>query len=161
SRIRKLSSETPATLILFDLLVDERGKSLVSQSLGDRRTRLEAFAKQFSLKRGSSGLTLSPRVLDVKIARRWLAGVGATIDGVVAKRTDLPYQTGTSEGMVKVKKMRSADCVVGGFRYASKGKSEIGSLLLGLYNDEGKLDHVGFCSAFDAAERVRLKKKLE
>jgi ATP-dependent DNA ligase len=96
----------------------------------------------------------------VSTAREWLAGGGGDLDGVVAKRLDLPYRSGERAGMVKVKRRRTADCVVGGYRYASKGGG-IGSLLLGLYDREGRLDHVGFCSSLPAPERRGLREKLE
>jgi ATP-dependent DNA ligase len=92
--------------------------------------------------------------------KRWYASVGSALDGVIAKRRDLPYQTGERTGMQKLKQKRTADCVVGGFRYASKGRL-VGSLLLGLYDGEGLLNHVGFCSAFSVKERRELTPKLE
>ncbi len=159
SRINKLSVERPATFIVFDLLVDLSGKSIVDRSLDDRRAALDSFMKKFGA--GHERLVLSPQTADRKRAIKWLAGVGATTDGVMAKRATLPYQTGTRDGMVKVKRMRTADCVIGGFRYASSGKASVGSLLLGLFNDQEKLDHIGFCSSFTAVERKELKKKLE
>jgi ATP-dependent DNA ligase len=82
-------------------------------------------------------------------------------DGVMAKRADEPYHSGDRDGMVKIKRMRTADCVVGGFRYATKKESGVGSLLLGLYNDAGQLDHVGFTSSFSSAEKLKLVKTLE
>src|SRR5438067_11125120 len=145
SRIKKLSEETPAKMIVFDLLVDDRGKSLVDLPLKERRKKLDAFAKKYFSKNKS--IELSPCTDDLKIAKDWLAGAGVDLDGVIAKRSDMPYQSGNRHGMVKVKRLRTADCVVGGFRYASEGKV-IGSLLLGLYNNEGLLDHVGFSSSF-------------
>ena len=157
SRIRRLSVERPATLVVFDLLVDERGRSLANLPLIERRVRLESFAKKF---KGSDRIVLSPATRDVRAARKWLAGVGAALDGVIAKRLDVPYQSGNREGMVKVKRMRSADCVVGGFRYGTKS-TLVGSLLLGLYNDQGLLDHVGFCSTIRATDKPALTKKLE
>jgi ATP-dependent DNA ligase len=159
SRIRKLAHETPGTLILFDLLV-ENGKSLVDQPLSERRARLEAFFKKH-VGRRNERITLSPATQSRAVAERWFAKVGGALDGIVAKRLELPYQSGTREGMVKVKKMRTADCVVGGFRYPTSGeKTAIGSLLLGLYDNKGLLHHVGFCSSFSAAERKQLLKKL-
>src|SRR4051812_2543911 len=157
SRVRKLSVETPGLFILFDLLV-ENGKSLVDNTLQVRRKKLEAFVKKNV--RASPRIMLSPATDDHAVARRWFDKVGGALDGIIAKRLDLPYQSGNRNGMMKIKKMRTADCVVGGFRYAENAKV-IGSLLLGLYNDEGLLDHVGFCSSFKAAERKELLKKIE
>ena len=92
-------------------------------------------------------------------AQRWLDDSHGALDGVVAKRTDIAYAPGV-RAMLKVKHLRSADCVVGGFRYA-KGTQEVGSLLLGLYNPDGMLDHVGFTSAISRLERPALTAKLE
>lgn len=93
------------------------------------------------------------------MARRWFnAGVG--LDGVIAKRRDLPYESGERSGMQKIKSLRTADCVVGGFRYLEK-QPLVGSLLLGLYDKEGKLDHVGFTSSIHAADRPALTRKLK
>jgi ATP-dependent DNA ligase len=86
--------------------------------------------------------------------------MGVGLDGIVAKKDDLPYQTGKRTGMQKIKKRRTADCVVGGFRYLEK-KRQVGSLLLGLYDAAGKLDHVGFTSSIHAEQRPALTKKLE
>jgi ATP-dependent DNA ligase len=157
SRIKKLSVETPAVMICFDLLVDADGTLLADEPLRVRRAALERFAQRYL--KNNDRIVLSPCAKDLKTARRWFAGVGAALDGVVAKRTDLPYQSGNRAGMVKVKNLRTADCVVGGFRYASKS-NEVGSLLLGLY-DKGLLHHIGFCSSFKSAERKKLKPLLE
>jgi len=157
SRVRKLAAETPASLIVFDLLVDEKGKSLVALILRDRRGMLEEFAAgNFA---GAATVKLSPATPDETIARAWLKGRGG-LDGVIAKRIDLPYRTGDRTGMQKIKRLRTADCVVGGFRYASNSRV-IGSMLLGLYDDEGLLQHVGFTSSFTAQERKALVPKLE
>ena len=158
SRILKLSHETPAKLIAFDLLVDDRGKALVDLPLAQRRKKLDAFAKKLFAKNKS--IELSPCTPDLKIAKDWLRGAGVDLDGVIAKRADMPYQSGNRHGMVKVKRLRTADCVVGGFRYASEGKV-VGSLLLGLYDDDGLLHHVGFSSSFKSDEKAALTKKLE
>ncbi|HET6578733.1 MAG TPA: ATP-dependent DNA ligase [Gemmatimonadales bacterium] len=159
SRVRTLVEAHPARLEVFDLLVDDRGRSLVGLPLDERRARLEAFAQQ-CFPRGKS-VVLSRATRRLATARSWLeGGGGGDLDGVVAKRLDLPYRSGERDGMVKVKRQRTADCVVGGFRYASRGGG-IGSLLLGLYDDEGLLDHVGFCSSLSAAERTGLKARLE
>jgi ATP-dependent DNA ligase len=160
SRIKKLSQETPAKIIVFDLLVDDRGKSLVELTLEKRRKKLDAFAKKyFARDSKNQSIELSPCTDDLRIAKDWLAGAGVDLDGVIAKRIDMPYQSGNRHGMVKVKRMRTADCVVGGFRYASEGKV-VGSMLLGLY-DEGLLHHVGFSSSFKTHEKPALTKKLE
>lgn len=157
SRIRKLSEATPSTFIVFDLLVDEDGQSLVKLPLEQRREKLEQFAKkQFQ---NNQSIRLSPVTADLSVARKWFH-MGVALDGVVAKRRDLPYQSGERTGMRKVKKERTADCVVGGFRYL-EGKPLVGSLLLGLYNKEGKLDHVGFTSSIQQKDRPALTKKLK
>jgi ATP-dependent DNA ligase len=154
SRIRKLSRETPAILYAFDLLVDERGRSLAGKSLEERRERLEKlFAK---IPEGGSAV-LSPATRERATAEKWMRELSTMgLDGVVAKRLEDPYHSGEREGMVKIKRLRTADCVVGGFRWAQKG-GQVGSLLLGLYDGEGNLDHVGFSSSFTAAERTELE----
>jgi ATP-dependent DNA ligase len=154
SRIRRLAGETPAELMAFDLL-ELGGKSLVDAPLGDRRKTLE----RFFAKNGVRGLLLSPATTDRDTALEWLHRSGGALDGVVAKRLDQPYRPG-ERAMIKVKQQRTADCVVGGFRYAEK-KRVVGSLLLGLYDDEGLLHHVGFTSAIPAKERSALTSKLE
>ena len=158
SRIRKLSTETPARLVIFDLLVDDKGNDLSRLRLSDRRKKLEAFAKKYVGKKSS--LSLSPATDDQRIVEKWLKRAGNALDGVIAKRTDLPYQSGNRDGMQKIKTLKTADCVVGGFRYASK-KPVVGSLLLGLYDDEGLLNHVGFIAAGPALATAELTKKLE
>jgi ATP-dependent DNA ligase len=92
-------------------------------------------------------------------ASSWLAGAGGDVDGVMAKRLDGPYAAG-ERSMLKIKRIRTADCVVGGFRYAS-GSKLVGSLLLGLYDDAGKLHHVGFTSALADEDKVELTRRLE
>jgi ATP-dependent DNA ligase len=158
SRIRKLSLETPAQLIVFDLLVDDKGKSLVKLPLTERRDRLEAFASRY-LERNPV-VRLSPATTEMTVVRKWFKAVGSGLDGVIAKRLDMPYMSGDRTGMVKVKHRRTADCIVGGFRYAEKARV-IGSMLLGLYDDDGLLHHVGFTSSFTAKERAELTPKLE
>ena len=158
SRVRKLAAETPALLIVFDLLVDERGTSLVEKTLDDRRRRLEAFADRYL--KGHTRIALSPCTDDPRMAMKWFEATRGALDGVIAKRRDLPYRSGDRTGMQKFKQRRTADCVVGGFRYASAGGS-IGSLLLGLYDDQGLLHHVGFSSSMSAADRKALVPKLE
>src|ERR1700719_1884551 len=156
SRVLKLSREHPSVFIVFDLLVDEKGKSLVKLPLKKRRQQLERFAKLSFDK--NAALSLSPVTDDLSVARKWFH-MGVGLDGIGAKRKDLPYQTGERTGMQKIKKQRTADCVVGGFRYLEK-KPLVGSLLLGLYNTAGLLDHVGFCSAIHAEDRAPLTRKL-
>jgi ATP-dependent DNA ligase len=157
SRIKKLAGSTPSAYIVFDLLVNERGESLVAQPLKKRRAELERFIKKYF--KGESTIHLSPVTNDLALARKWFH-MGVGLDGIVAKRNDLPYQTGERTGMQKIKKQRTADCVVGGFRYLEK-KPLVGSLLLGLYNDKGLLDHVGFSSSISSEERPKLTKQLE
>jgi ATP-dependent DNA ligase len=154
SRIQRLARETPATYLLFDLLLDENGKSLVKLPLSERRPRLGALFKSFGKQKS---IRLSPATREYKVAQRWMKELAASgFDGVVAKKLDCPYASGQRSAMRKIKRIRTADCVVGGFRYASKG-GQIGSLLLGLYDDKGLLNHVGFTSSFTAAERKQLK----
>ena len=158
SRVAKLAKETPAHFIVFDLLVDETGKPLVDLPLAKRRPKLESLAKKYLSK--NRVIELSPKTKEINVAREWLSTTGIRLDGVIAKRLDLPYRSGERDGMQKVKRMRTADCVVGGFRYASKGKV-VGSLLLGLFDDAGALHHVGYTSSFNEAEKKELTKKLE
>jgi ATP-dependent DNA ligase len=171
SRIQKLSQSTPCLFIVFDLLVhhrneyrnknndrnDEQAESLVKLPLRSRRQQLERFAKQQF--KANRTIHLSPVTNDLAVAQGWF-DTGSGLDGVVAKRRDLPYMSGERAGMQKIKSRRTADCVVGGFRYLEK-EALVGSLLLGLYNDEGKLDHVGFTSSIHRADRPALTKKLE
>lgn len=158
SRVTKLSQSTPAQFIVFDLLVDEAGKPIYDSPLSKRRQKLESFAKKQLAK--NERIELSPKTDDLAIAREWLATTGLKLDGVIAKRLDLPYRSGERDGMQKVKRMRTADCVVGGFRYATKGKV-VGSLLLGLYDQAGLLHHIGYTSSFNEAEKKELTGKLE
>jgi ATP-dependent DNA ligase len=155
SRVRKLAGETPAQLMAFDLL-EMDGKSLTQLPLSERRERLEQFFRD----NHAQSLLLSPMTGDRAVAVGWLERSGGALDGVIAKRSDQDYRAG-ERAMIKVKQQRTADCVVGGFRYAEKKKKEVGSLLLGLYDDEGKLDHVGFTSAIPSVERPALTRKLE
>lgn len=157
SRVKKLSEETPSVFIVFDLLVDEKGENLVHLTLAERRKQLEVFAEQWFEKKGS--LRVSPATDDLKVAQKWFH-MGVGLDGIIAKRKDLEYQSGERTGMLKIKTQRTADCVVGGFRYLEK-KPLVGSLLLGLYNDRGLLDHVGFTSSIHAEDRPALTKRLE
>jgi ATP-dependent DNA ligase len=157
SRVAKLSEESPCRFIVFDLLVDSSGKKLIDLPLRDRRRALEAFMKKFAAK--DKTVELSPMTKDSALATKWFH-MGVGLDGIVAKRDDMPYQTGERTGMQKIKKQRSADCVVGGFRYLEK-KPLVGSLLLGLYDKAGKLNHVGFTSSIANEDRAPLTKKLK
>jgi ATP-dependent DNA ligase len=157
SRIRKLAEATPAMFIVFDLLEDAEGP-LVELPLEKRRVKLEAFARREFGRAERIGI--SPVTRDVKVARKWFASAGKALDGIIAKRADLAYQSGDRTGMQKIKKQRTADCVVGGFRYATSGRV-VGSLLLGLYDRKGLLHHVGFTSSMPRAERAELTRKLE
>jgi ATP-dependent DNA ligase len=157
SRVKKLAKETPAILVVFDLIADERGRSLTALPLQERRKRLEAFARKYFPKDGK--IRLSPATTDLKKAQRWLRDVGATLDGIIAKRLDAPYVPDRS-AMQKIKSFRSADTVVGGFRYGT-GEKTVGSLLLGLYDDKGLLHHVGFTSSIPRHEKKALTARLE
>lgn len=159
SRVAKLAAETPSVFVAFDILTF--GKSThIDAPLAKRRPQLEKFWKTVG---DNQRFALSPSTMSLTTARRWLLAAGGGVDGVIAKRDDLPYQAGNRDGMQKIKRYRSADCVVGGFRYAEKpiaGRKAIGSLLLGLFDNEGLLHHVGFTSAFNAFEKRRLADEL-
>ena len=201
SRIHRLSQETPSTYMIFDLLVDGQGQSLAAKPLSARRMALQEFATANigdlrdswsskkaateTLKGPGARIMLSPASADFATAEKWMReGATSGWDGVVAKRLDCEYMSGERTGMVKIKRIRTADCVVGGFRWArgknSEGKAgdsksataktadtktrpteEVGSLLLGLYNKNGELDHIGFSSSFTREERKKLKAVLE
>lgn len=148
SRVAKLVAEAPAQFMLFDCLSLD-GKSLSEQPLTDRRAALEKFHAET----GRGDLLLSPASLNVADARRWLARSGGALDGVIAKRLDEPYRFG-ERAMAKVKQLRTADCVVGGYRKTDKG--EVASLLLGLFDADGRLDHVGFVSGLSRSTRAEL-----
>jgi ATP-dependent DNA ligase len=158
SRVDKLARETPALLIGFDLLLDGDGKPLIDLPLSERRRKLDLLAPGCFA--GTKRIRLSPATAKLAEAKRWLDRVGTTLDGIIAKRRDLPYRSGDRSGMQKIKHYRSADCVVGGFRY-NEGKPVVGSLLLGLYDKEGRLNHVGFTATIKREEKPALTRKLE
>ena len=158
SRIKKLATDTPAVMVVFDLLVNEEGKSLIGETLRERRSALESFADRYIREKGL--IQLSPAAHSSDAARSWLKGAGGSLDGVMAKRLEMPYMSGERTGMQKVKVLKTADCVVGGFRYAAN-QPVVGSLLLGLYNGQGLLDHVGFVSGLPFARRKELTPILE
>ncbi|HEX5011499.1 MAG TPA: ATP-dependent DNA ligase [Planctomycetota bacterium] len=157
SRVTRLAREHPARLVVFDLLVDQRGTVLVERPLRDRRRRLERFAQRFLARQPR--FALSPATTSRAIAERWRRHARSGLDGVMAKRLDAAYASGERSAMVKVKRRRTADCVVGGFRLAARGEV-IGSLLLGLYDAAGLLHHVGFTSSLPLAERRALTPRL-
>ncbi len=162
SRIKKLSQQTPALFLAFDLLAADNHKNLSARPLQERRKALEIFSRQQF--KSAPSFRLSPATKNYATARKWLASAGGGCDGVIAKRLDLPYQSGNRDGMQKIKNFRSADCVVGGFRYASRplrGQKVVGSLLLGLYDERGLLHHVGFTSAIKQDEKLALTPRLE
>jgi ATP-dependent DNA ligase len=156
SRIKKLAAETPAVLFLFDLLATPDGETLLQTPLLQRRAALEDFFRSIG---PVEAVRLSPFTRDLAEARRWLEASGNALDGVIAKRLDGVYQPG-ERAMLKVRKRRTADCVVGGFRYERNSRL-VGSLLLGLYNNEGKLDHVGFTATLHDLDREALTRQLE
>ena len=156
SRIARLSVETPALLILFDCLAAPETGPLLDKPLSVRRTALEQIVQQVG---PDARIRLTPYTRDWAEAERWMETTHDALDGIVAKRIDGSYAAG-DRAMFKVKRPRTADCVVGGFRYAA-GTRQVGSLLLGLFNREGRLDHVGFTSAISKADRPALTARLE
>jgi ATP-dependent DNA ligase len=157
SRVQNLAKAHPAMYIVFDLLA-ENGRVYLKQPLHKRRRSLERFARLNF--RSAKNFRLSPATTDHRTASKWFKRAGGDLDGVIAKRLNAAYASGERTAMVKVKRIRTADCVVGGFRYA-RGTRVVGSLLLGLYGEDGLLHHVGFTSAFKASERRGLTKKFE
>lgn len=158
SRVDKLAKETPASYVLFDLLLSDTGENLTGKTLPARREKLLNFQQKYL--RDFKNIAVTPSTESPVEARSWLTSSLTQFDGVIAKRTDMPYQSGNRLGMVKVKHKRTADCVVGGFRYGANSK-EVGSLLLGLYDEYGEFHHVGFTSTIGWAEREKLTKLLE
>jgi ATP-dependent DNA ligase len=159
SRIKKLSRETASQFLVFDILVDADKKDLTPLPLHDRKDYLKRFVGE-NLKRNRT-IRMSQFSPDLNEAKTWLTDLADFgCDGIIAKLKDEPYHSGDRDAMYKIKRMRTADCVIGGFRYATKKEKGIGSLLLGLYNSAGQLDHVGFCSSFTAQQRLDLIKEL-
>ena len=155
SRVEKLARETPSSFVAFDLLAAE-GKRLMEAPQAQRRRKLEDL-----LTASLPPLHLTPMTRDRAVGLGWLKRFeGAGLDGVIAKFPDLAYQPG-KRAMIKVKHARTADCVVAGFRWHKSGKNAVGSLLLGLYDDRGMLQHVGVTSAFTMERRRELVKELE
>jgi ATP-dependent DNA ligase len=158
SRVRRLAQETPALFIVFDVLAGPDGASLIHLPLRWRRRELERFARRYL--KGKPQIRLSPATPRLGDAKGWLDQVGASLDGIIAKRLDHEYRAGDRTGMQKIKNYRSADCVVGGFRY-NEGKPVVGSLLLGLYDEAGLLHHVGFTATIPEKDKKALTARLE
>lgn len=154
SRVAKLAKETPASFVAFDVLA-AGGRSLMAEPQRQRRQILEGLMRGIG-----APVHLTPMTRDRNVAAQWLEQFeGAGLDGVVAKPPESPYQPG-KRTMIKIKHVRTADCVVAGFRFHKSGKDALGSLLLGLYDDEGVLQHVGVTSSFTMARRKQLVKEL-
>ena len=154
SRVAKLAKETPASFVAFDLLA-AGDQSLMDAPQSERRSRLEGL-----LAGTGPPLYLTPMTRDRATATRWLEEFeGAGLDGVIARPADSSYQPG-KRAMLKVKHARTADCVVAGFRWHKSGRDAVGSLLLGLYDERGVLQHVGITSSFTMAKRRELVKEL-
>ncbi|MCC2640774.1 MAG: dependent ligase [Nitrospira sp.] len=157
SRVNMLARKHPATFLIFDILETEIDNNLMSAPLTERRMILENFYKKYCAK--ERAVQLSPQTDSVTEAMKWLHSSGWYIDGIVAKKSTDVYVPG-ERVMQKYKPIRTADCVVGGFRYGTDSK-EVGSLLLGLYDEDGRLNHVGFTSGIAKADKPSLTKKLE
>jgi len=157
SRVNMLASKFPATYLVFDLLVDKTLRETWKLPLRDRRPLLERFADHF---KGQELLRLSPATQDPKAMQRWLRVVGGALDGIIAKDLHAAYASGERSAAVKVKRMRTADCVVGGYRVSKDGRS-VASLLLGLYDESGDFDYVGFTSGLSATKKRDLLNQLE
>jgi ATP-dependent DNA ligase len=153
--VKKLAVEIPASVVFFDLLC-EGDESLCDTPFAERRARLEAI-----LKKAKPPLHLTPATRDRTTAADWfLRFEGAGLDGVIAKPEDGTYQP-NKRVMLKVKHERDCDCVVAGFRWHKTGeKTKVGSLLLGLYDDNGSLEHVGVCASFTDVKRLELAEFL-
>jgi ATP-dependent DNA ligase len=154
SRVAKLAQETPASFVAFDVLAAD-GRDVRGESQEARRRILEGM-----LDGVRPPVHLTPMTRDPQTAIDWLARFeGAGLDGVMAKPIDGVYEPG-KRAMIKIKHVRSADCVVAGFRWHKKGDGLVGSLLLGLYDDRGHLQHIGVTSAFTMAVRQQLAEEL-
>lgn len=155
SRVKRLAAATPAVLVAFDCLGVGK-KEFWHRAFVERRAALEAILGK---DHEAPGLALTPFTRELAVARRWLRGRHTALDGIVAKRLDLPYRPG-ERAMLKIKNKRTADCVVGGFRYET-GSRRVGSLLLGLYDSAGLLHHVGFTASISAIDKPALTARLE
>jgi ATP-dependent DNA ligase len=154
SRVRMLAERTPAAFVAFDLLAFE-DHALLDTPFAERRALLTE-----AMRNAVPPVHLAPATQDLELARQWFDEFeGAGLDGIIAKRLDLPYRPG-ERLMVKIKHERTADCVVAGLRPHKSGPV-VGSLLLGLYDDTGRLQQVGACSAFPMRRRAELMAELE
>ena len=154
SRINMLAETTPAELVAFDLLAD-RGEDLRERPFGQRRERLVALAADLG-----EPWHLTPQTAEEEIAKTWFKEFeSAGCDGIIAKKPDLEYQQG-KRAMIKIKHRRTVDCVVGGFREHKDG-GKIGSLLLGMYDDSGRLHFIGHCSGFPDVDRVEIFNRFQ
>lgn len=162
SRVERLARERPAVFVAFDLLVGADGRALVGRPFTERRAALEQFVAEQVPDALSDGFWLSPSTTSTETVTQWMRAIGGGLDGIIAKRSDEPYRGG-ERAMQKMKLMRTAECVVGGFRYASSTRTGkiVGSLLLGLYDEDALLHHVGFCSSLTATQRASLTPELE
>ena len=156
SRIKKLAAESPATLVLFDLLVTAAGKLMVDAPLDTRRAALVETAKRIESER----VYLTPATYDLDEAQEWARKDRGALDGIIAKRRSAAYEPDRSDAMVKVKFYRSADCVIGGFRYSTTNAKVVGSILLGLY-EGGLLHHVGHATLPSSIGKTELTRRLE
>ena len=154
SRVAKLAAQTPAMFMAFDCLASG-SRLLANKPLSARREMLE----QMLAGESEPALFLSPATTDRNEALAWLDRTGGALDGVIAKRLDQPYRSG-ERAMIKVKQRRTADCVVGGYRYG-RNDMHVASLLLGLYDHDGLLHHVGFTSSLAAKEKPAWTQELE
>ena len=153
-----LAGTMPAKFLAFDLLAED-GVDLVSfRSQNAVRGPLRLPARRSTTTR--CACRRRPTTVLLRVAQQWLVRTGGALDGIIAKRLDAAYASGSRDAAVKVKVQRTADCVVGGFRYAKGSNERIGSLLLGLYDTDGALDYIGFCSAFPTAEREALAARV-
>ena len=157
SRVAMLATKTRALYLVFDLL-RLGSQDCIDEPLEARRRKLETFASHFT---STAPLRLSPATVSRAVVDRWFESVGGALDGVIAKKLGVAYASGSRDAAVKIKRMRTADCVIGGFRYAKDSTSRVGSLLLGLYDARGLLNYIGFCSAFSTSEREQLVARLK
>jgi ATP-dependent DNA ligase len=156
SRIRMLSRENPGQIVVFDMLADQQGRSLLQQPFRERRAALESAFKQIGK---NSSFLLSKATTSARTARTWLERIGHGLDGIVAKKLDLPYQPG-HRAMQKLKLWQTVDCVVGGIYYKS-GTQVLEYLLMGLYDEQGRLTYVGRCGLGERQEEIaRIVKPL-